>query len=187
MSKPITVVLALTALALIQAGCETKTQTGALTGAAVGTAAGALIGGDLGGAAIGAGLGAIAGGVVGMGMDESDRRQSAQMPPQAPSQPTLQRVTAAQIEDWIVNNRTEMLGNLGLYQITASDLNRLNSAYASQQFSTKGPKLTTIQLAQLYGVICYFQSSTNPICSEPPALGSDAAFGISAPSSSIVP
>ncbi|MFZ4098964.1 MAG: glycine zipper domain-containing protein [Chlamydiia bacterium] len=156
---------------IAQTGCETKAQTGALTGAAVGTAAGALIGGNVGGAAIGAGLGVLAGGVVGLGMDESDRSREQ---PQ-PQQPFLRRVSYREIAGWVKHNEYANLNNLGQYQVTASDLNKLNAAYANQRFEAADSPLTTLQLAQLYGVICFFQSSTNPICSEPPELGQDVS------------
>ena len=165
----------LAAVCMLQVGCETKTQTGALTGAAVGTAAGALISHNAGGAAIGAGLGALAGGVIGMGMDESDRANAqAEAQAQASAQPRLRLVTYEDVSRWVKNNDNAHLNNLGQYQITASDLNKLNAAYANQRFSASDATLTTLQLAQLYGVICFFQSSFNPICAEPPALGKDS-------------
>jgi hypothetical protein len=158
--------------ALSQTGCETKAQTGALTGGAIGTAAGALIGGNIGGAAIGGGIGALTGAVVGSSMDSSDRAAANQ-----DGQPVTQfkPLTAKEAEGWILSHQADKLGNLSPYSINASELQKLNSAYANQQFSKDGPKLTTIQLSFLYGVICYFQSQTNPICSEPPQLGCDAS------------
>ena len=165
------VIAALFAMGCVaQTGCETKAQTGALTGAAVGTAAGALIGGDVGGAAIGAGLGALAGGVVGLGMDESDRSRGQPQPQQS----SLRRVSYREIAGWVKHNEYANLNNLGQYQVTASDLNKLNAAYANQRFDAADSPLTTLQLVQLYGVICFFQSSTNPICSEPPEFDQEA-------------
>lgn len=154
--------------ALLQTGCETKAQTGALTGGAIGTATGALIGGNVAGAAIGGGVGALVGGVVGSSMDANDRARAntgtAQFTP----------LTAKEVQDWVLNNRVDKLNNLGPYSINANELTTLNAAYANQRFSASGPKLTTLQISYLYGVICYFQSTMNPICQEPPVLGSDA-------------
>jgi hypothetical protein len=147
---------AITAGALSQTGCQTKAETGALTGGAVGTAAGALIGGNVGSAAIGGGIGALTGAVVGSSMDRADKPT-----------PQLKPLRAKTVEDWVMNNRVEKLNNLGPYTISAKDLNTLNAAYANQRFSASGPKLSTLQLAYLYGVICYFQSTTNPMCQEP--------------------
>jgi hypothetical protein len=174
MSRPwaqVVMVATLSAGLLIQTGCETKAETGALTGGAIGTAAGALIGGNIAGAAIGGGVGALTGAVVGSSMDQADRAAATATP--APVQ-TFHPLKASDVEDWILNNRVDKINNLGPYTIQQKELDILNHAYANQQFSAQGPKLSTLQIAYLYGVICYFQSTSNPICNEPPKLGEDA-------------
>jgi len=82
-------ILAVTAIALTAAGCQTvdpytgeqkvsKTTTGAAIGAAGGAVAGAIIG-DTKGALIGAGIGALAGGAVGNYMDQQEAKLRAQL------------------------------------------------------------------------------------------------------------
>ena len=67
-------------LALVCAGCETKTQSGALVGAG----GGAIIGGAVGGwqgALIGAAAGGVTGALVGHAMDEHDKKVMQQNAP----------------------------------------------------------------------------------------------------------
>ena len=77
-------------LALLCAGCETKTQTGALAGAGGGALIGGLAGGGTG-ALIGAAAGAAGGALIGYAMDEHDKEV---MQKNAPD--TMRRIEAKQ-------------------------------------------------------------------------------------------
>ena len=87
------------ALALPQAGCATKTGTGAAIGGASGAGIGAIIGHQSGhggaGALIGGAAGAIGGGLVGNSMDKADeqkaREQQEREQYQARQQPTYSK------------------------------------------------------------------------------------------------
>jgi hypothetical protein len=71
--------------AALTAGCASmnNTEGGALAGGALGAGTGAVVGGATGhpgvGAAIGAGVGALTGGLIGHGIDESEKKQEAQI------------------------------------------------------------------------------------------------------------
>lgn len=77
-------------LALICAGCETKTQTGALAGAGGGALIGGLAGGGTG-ALIGTAAGAVTGALVGAALDAQDRKKLQENAPD-----TLHKIDNAQ-------------------------------------------------------------------------------------------
>ena len=62
------ILIAMTALTILLAGCETARQDRVLTGAVIGGAAGGVIGGaasrSVGGALVGGAIGAAAGGII---------------------------------------------------------------------------------------------------------------------------
>lgn len=68
-------------LSLLCAGCETKTQTGALVGVGAGALAGGLIGGGTG-AVIGGAVGAAGGALIGAALDAQDRKNLQENAPQ---------------------------------------------------------------------------------------------------------
>jgi outer membrane lipoprotein SlyB len=78
--------LILSLAALLFAGCESKTATGALAGGALGAGVGGIAGGGKG-ALIGGAAGVIAGGLIGAALDDRDARNLNRESPQ-----TYQRV-----------------------------------------------------------------------------------------------
>lgn len=118
-------------LALLCAGCETKTQTGALAGAGAGALAGGLLGGGTG-AVIGGAVGAAGGALVGAALDAQDRKNMEQNAPQ-----TLRKI----------DNREQ----LNISDVEAMTRNGLSDEVIISQIKTTGSvfNLTSNQIIDL--------------------------------------
>ena len=115
MKKPYII---LGSLILLCAGCETKTQTGALAGAGAGALAGGLLGGGTG-AVIGGAVGAAGGALVGAALDAQDRKNLQENAPKTLHKlDNKQQLTTTDIEEMTKNGLSD---EVIISQIRATD------------------------------------------------------------------
>lgn len=124
---------------VILAGCETKTETGALVGGAIGVGAGAIIGQDIGGAAVGGAVGALAGGAIGYAMEKQDRKTMEKKAPDTLNKidrgeqlsiRDVEKMSSAGINDDVIINQIKATNSV--FYLSADDIVELKNAGVSQ-------------------------------------------------------
>ena len=122
-------------------GCDSMSHTdkGVLGGGAIGAGAGALIGSATGhtgaGAAIGAGVGALSGGLIGNEIDQSEKKQEAQLaaataPVRGPlSLPEIAQMAQQGISDQVII--TQIRTTRSVYNLAPSDIQWLKQSGVS--------------------------------------------------------
>jgi outer membrane lipoprotein SlyB len=126
-------------LALICAGCETKTQSGALGGAGVGALAGGLMGGGTG-ALIGGAVGAAGGAAIGASLDAQDRKNMEKNAPQTLRKiDNQQQLTPYDIQEMVKNGLSDEIvidqikATKSVFYLTSTQIIELKNAGVSER------------------------------------------------------